>query len=78
MPTEIEERYLSWTILLRSCQLVALARELGDKDLVSLLETAALHAGNLVGASRTLVRRIEQDCERAVAPSSQRRGRSRP
>jgi hypothetical protein len=58
---ELRHHYLGWTILQRSCELFALAEELGDSDLVKHLRTLGLRAAKRVGASRGLVARMRSD-----------------
>jgi electron transfer flavoprotein alpha subunit len=65
MKADLRKRYLGWTILQRSCELAAMARELGDKDLADHLKTVAQRAGAAVGASRTLIARIGHDFSHA-------------
>ena len=57
---EIRRRYLGWTILERSCELGASARELKDAELATLLRKAAYRAAKHVGASRALVERMRR------------------
>ncbi len=58
--TEIKERYLAWTVLHRSCELAVLAEELGDQTLAALFRTAAQRAAARIGASSTLIERIQR------------------
>jgi hypothetical protein len=64
--SEIRRAYLGWTILQRSCELAAYARELGDERLTALLDKAAELAAAHVGASRTLLERIRRDIAEGV------------
>jgi hypothetical protein len=71
VPADLQERYLSWTILQRSCELAVLADELGDATLAALFTAAAQRAAGRVDASPALVERIRRDLARSLrSPSS--------
>lgn len=63
--------YLGWTILQRSCELVPLARELADPEIISLLNAVAQRAAKHVGASGSLVKRMQSVSARRSRASVQ-------
>jgi hypothetical protein len=60
---------LSWSILEDLCGLVGRAAELGDNELSNQCHELALRVAPRIGATATLVRRMEQDqqkCRKSV------------
>jgi hypothetical protein len=58
---ELRKAFLGWTILQNSCELGVFARELGDDELITLVDEVTQQAARHLGASRTLVERMRHD-----------------